>query len=98
MKLLRCDECEDVFSLKLQYRHCACGKSGGRYIDPVKVEVNGPCRVFGVDSSFWAYSNSYPRGEIFLIKEPNKAITRICNSRVRRWLDEIKRLEGGETQ
>jgi len=96
MKLLRCDECEDVFSLKLKYRHCACQKSGGRYIDPVKVEVAGPCRVFAVDNSFWAYSNSYPRGEIFLIEEPNPAITRICNSRVSRRLDEIKKLEVAE--
>lgn len=75
MKLLRCDECEDVFSLKLKYRHCACGKSGGRYIDPVKVEVVGPCRVFGVENSFW-HSKSYPRGEVFLIAEPNPAIIR----------------------
>jgi len=96
MKLLRCDECEDIFSLKLKYRHCACQKSGGRYIDLVKVEVAGPCRVFGVDNDFWLYSNSYPRGEIFLIKEPNKAIIRICNSRVSSCLDEIKRLEGAE--
>jgi len=76
MKLLRCDECEDVFSLKLKFRHCACQKSSGRYIDPVKVEVAGPCRVFGVENSFWSYSNSYPRGEIFLIEEPDPAIIR----------------------
>lgn len=74
MKLLRCDECEDVFALKLKYRHCACGKSGGRYIDPLKVEVSGPCRVFGVDNSFW--SKAYARGEIFLIEEPNEKVKR----------------------
>lgn len=82
MKLLRCDECGDIFALKLKYRPCACGESGGRYVDSEKVEkvekveVVGPCRVFGVDSSFWEGSKSYPRGEIFLIEEPHPAIMR----------------------
>jgi len=76
MKLLRCDSCEDVFALKLRLRTCACGKSSGQYIDPMTVEVSGPCRVFGIDNSFWAASKSYSLGQIFLIKEPDPAVIR----------------------
>ena len=74
MKMLRCDECEDVFALKLRLRRCACGKSSGRYVYPLVVKVSGPCRVFGVDNSFWF--DRHRRGEIFWIAEPNNRIRR----------------------
>jgi len=76
MKLLRCDECQDVFALKLKLRQCTCGKSQGRYFNPTHVEVKGPCRVFGVENGFWEPEYPFTRGEIFLIEEPNKAIRR----------------------
>ena len=76
MKLLRCDECEDIFALKLKLRLCACGKSQGQYTDPTNVAVKGPCRVFGVGNRFFEPGYPLIRGEIFLIEEPNETIRR----------------------
>ena len=48
MKLILCEKCSDVVSLRLNIdRQCFCGKSGGRYIDEVNAEVWGPCFKLG---------------------------------------------------
>jgi hypothetical protein len=41
MKLLLCELCGDVFSLRKDARYCKCGENGGRYVDNINVEVWG---------------------------------------------------------
>lgn len=50
MKLLLCQECQDVFSLHMNPRHCRCGKTAGRYVNNVDATVTGPCFVLGFDN------------------------------------------------
>ncbi len=33
MKLLMCDECDDVFNLDFHEKSCKCGKTKGKYLD-----------------------------------------------------------------
>lgn len=48
MKLILCEKCSDVVCLKLGIdRSCACGESGGRYVDNLNAEVWGPCFKLG---------------------------------------------------
>lgn len=47
MKLILCEKCSDVLSLRNQVRRCSCGLSGGSYCDEVNAEVWGPCFVLG---------------------------------------------------
>ena len=41
MKLIYCPSCKDVVKLRHEDRTCFCGKSGGRYINNVTVEIRG---------------------------------------------------------
>ncbi len=50
MKLLLCEECHDIVALKRNQRECACGKSWGRYLNSLRVEVGGKALVIGLDN------------------------------------------------
>jgi len=47
MKLIYCNECHDVISLRFEDRTCDCGKSGGKYLDRLNAEIYGPCIPLG---------------------------------------------------
>lgn len=47
MKLILCEKCSDVVSLRPEVRRCSCGLSGGSYYDYVNAKVWGPCFVLG---------------------------------------------------
>ena len=52
MKLILCEKCCDVVSLRLGVdRSCECGESGGRYVDNLNAEVWGPCFKLGFANS-----------------------------------------------
>lgn len=51
MKLIFCNNCEDILSLRLDTnRSCTCGRSSGHYIDGLHAVVSGPCTVLGFDN------------------------------------------------
>ena len=55
MKLLRCNECRDVVSLRMEPRVCFCGKSSGHYLeDGWTAVVSGPCITLGMDNHSFA--------------------------------------------
>lgn len=52
VKLIYCNECHDVVSLRISsdgapFRTCACGKSGGKYVDRINAVTYGPCIPLG---------------------------------------------------
>ncbi len=47
MKLIHCNECRDVVSLRYEWRYCVCGQSGGHYVDNLNAEIKGPCTPLG---------------------------------------------------
>lgn len=48
MKLLMCNDCSDVFSLRYEVRNCVCGKSGGHYLeDGLHAVIWGECIALG---------------------------------------------------
>jgi hypothetical protein len=52
MKLILCEKCSDIVALKTGLdRSCACGQSGGRYVDGLNAEVWGPCFKLGFNNS-----------------------------------------------
>lgn len=50
MKLIMCRECHDVIKLIHEERACRCGKSSGKYINRIVVEIQGPCVPIGIDN------------------------------------------------
>jgi len=80
MKLLYCEKCGDVFSLRSgRVNDCYCCESKGRYIDNRKVEVTGPCIVLGIPWESLRKTIERKNGKnikTFIIREPNKTITR----------------------
>lgn len=63
MKLIFCNECKDVLSLRNEEKQCYCGKSKGKYIDDETVEYSGPCRVLSIVNRSFAAALNY--------KQPN---------------------------
>ncbi len=55
MKLVRCNNCEDVVRLiHTKWRKCECGKSGGQYNDDMmSATVGGDCEVIGLRNDFF---------------------------------------------
>lgn len=55
MKLIRCNNCNDVIRLiHTKWRMCDCGKSGGQYnADLLSATVGGDCDVFGISNLFF---------------------------------------------
>ena len=46
MKLLFCEDCQDVFRLTQEERVCGCGETKGRYLeDGLHAEYSGDCAV-----------------------------------------------------
>jgi hypothetical protein len=41
MKLLFCANCNDVFAIHKQERHCLCGKTKGHYVDNINAVYSG---------------------------------------------------------
>lgn len=56
MKLILCNECSDVFSLKMEEKRCTCGKSHGRYVDNLNAEIGGPCTPLGFAN--WSFKRA----------------------------------------
>ena len=56
MKLIRCNNCEDVVRLiETKWRKCECGKSGGQYNgDSLSATIGGDCEVIGIRNDFFA--------------------------------------------
>lgn len=51
MKLIHCNQCGEVFSLRLgEWKTCRCESSGGKYVDIVWAIYYGPCFVFGMNN------------------------------------------------
>ena len=50
MKLLRCNNCQDIFNLRRQEKTCSCGESKGKYIDNRNAEISGDCDLIGIDN------------------------------------------------
>jgi len=59
MKLIFCNECHDIVSMRYELRSCDCGRSQGRYVDEVHLEYSGPCRVLGFANKSFASALSY---------------------------------------
>lgn len=56
MKLIHCNECGDVISLRYELRHCVCGKSSGQYVDRLNAEIRGPCTPLGFANSSFSHA------------------------------------------
>ena len=56
MKLVRCNNCEDVVRLvHTEWRQCDCKKSGGQYNDDkISATVGGDCEVIGIRNDFFS--------------------------------------------
>jgi hypothetical protein len=56
MKLIRCNNCEDVIRLThTKWRKCECGNSGGQYNDDLmSATVGGDCEVIGLRNDYFA--------------------------------------------
>lgn len=50
MKLLYCNECEDIVVLRSYFRTCECKSCRGRYVDDVNAIFYGPGTVIGVSN------------------------------------------------
>jgi hypothetical protein len=55
VKLIRCNNCEDVVRLiERDWRSCDCGESGGQYNqDMISATVGGDCEVIGLRNDFF---------------------------------------------
>lgn len=71
MKLLYCDNCQDIVRVGLsRWRTCFCGRVGGQYNeDGVTATIGGPARVFGIANPFFmpGFAKKTPQ-EIFEIR------------------------------
>lgn len=47
MKLIYCNKCGDVLSLRKESRTCFCGDSGGKYVDSLQAEIWGSAVPLG---------------------------------------------------
>lgn len=47
MKLLRCNECCDIFNLTELWKACSCGETKGRYINDLEAIYDGDCTPIG---------------------------------------------------
>ena len=47
MKLIFCPSCRDVLALRMHFRSCECGKSGGRYVDNLNAIIKGDAIPIG---------------------------------------------------
>ena len=74
MKLIVCDACHDIVALDFVERQCKCGKSEGHYESSLVVEVDGPCRVIGIENDI--REGTRDRVEAFVIPEPHERIVR----------------------
>ena len=51
MKLILCPECQDVVKLIMEEtRSCKCGRSSGKYLDPLYAEISGKAIPLGFDN------------------------------------------------
>ena len=51
MKLLHCDNCQDIFSMTFLLKSCSCGKTSGVYIDALNAVYTGKYAVcLGIDN------------------------------------------------
>ena len=76
MKLLFCNNCQEVFSLTMKEKHCSCGQCGGKYTDKLNATYWGNCYPIGFNNfSFMSACTNQPkegRGrnfEAFIIPE-----------------------------
>jgi len=62
MKLIYCNECQDVFRLFITTRSCQCGESGGHYKDDgLYAVIHGNCKPLGfANTSFVKAMNEQP--------------------------------------
>ena len=57
MKLLLCSKCSDIIKLGDKVnRHCACGKSWGRYTDDINAVYGGESIMIGLSNPSLAYA------------------------------------------
>lgn len=54
MKLIHCNKCGDVVTLRVHERWCECGSSGGRYLaDRLHAEIWGECTPLGFHNALF---------------------------------------------
>lgn len=51
MKMVMCLDCNDVFNIIHQERKCFCGKTSGKYIDNLNIEIKGNCVPIGIHNT-----------------------------------------------
>lgn len=75
MKLVQCNECGDMFNLRMEDKSCSCGKTTGRYVDNSHAVVTGPHMAIAIgngsyhdavraapkEQSDWRYDSRRPR-------------------------------------
>ena len=62
MKLLYCNECGDVFSLRYEWKTCSCGLSLGKYTNELDGVYLGPCTTLGfANASFVGAIKKQPK-------------------------------------
>lgn len=50
MKLILCNQCNDLLRLTYDIRNCKCGASSFVYIDHLNAIYSGPCIPLGIDN------------------------------------------------
>jgi len=74
MKLLYCNNCNDIFELPANCteRHCQCYQSKGRYVSVIEwsAEYSGPCVPIGFNSKQFVHATrNQPENEPAVIFE-----------------------------
>lgn len=94
MKLLLCRSCQDVQKLRTEPRWCACGKSGGRYLeDLLHAEYWGRHALLigfanntladAVLSGLWKSGEFGPRFTAFIIPETATTVRKVRTPRTK---------------
>jgi hypothetical protein len=95
VKLIRCENCNEVEGLSLRWKNCLCGDSGGAYREDLRrVIVAGPCAVYGLSNKVFFATE---RDEVWRYDESNGRVTRLEENpgsfeRAEAWLQERTRL------
>lgn len=80
MKLISCQECQDLVGLTRAWRNCECLASGGGYErDGDKVVIAGPCLLIAMQNGI--RDATITRGEAWIYDESNGKVTRLTENR-----------------
>jgi len=81
MKLLYCNNCKDIFNLKVNVeKYCSCGETHGQYVNGLNAEFQGkPAIPLGFDNHSFLFAKVTFGGDFtaFIIPEPCKTFKRL---------------------